>query len=35
MYGHLPVRAAVVMRDAAERRAVRSKEGKREAERTT
>ena len=35
MYGHEPVRAAVVMRDAAARRASRSKEGKREAERIT
>jgi hypothetical protein len=35
MYGHVPVRAAVVIRVAAERRAARSKEGKREAESTT
>jgi hypothetical protein len=35
MYGHDPLRAAVVRRDAASLRAVRSKEGKREAGRTT
>jgi hypothetical protein len=35
MYGHSPDRAACVMRTAARRRASRSKEGKREAERMT